>query len=144
MPYFEVGPPTPTLPVSQALSGFSDTLIMRVIPISLVLYLTASSLGVAAQSAAAAAYAPSVQACPSGTSLIRQVGSNAQRQSLSSGEAAYVSARQKVVAGAWKEYLANVQTSSKVVLPHYVDELLQGQYGQDALPRLGIATSGGG
>lgn len=121
-------------------------LIMRAIPISLALYLTtfSLSLGTAAQSAAAVAYAPTVQACPRGTTLVRQVGSNAQRQTLSAGEAAYVSARQKVVADAWKEYLGNVQTHSKVVLPPYVDDILQGERGQDALPKLGIATSGGG
>ncbi|TBU46848.1 lysophospholipase [Dichomitus squalens] len=119
---------------------------MRAISISLALYLTTVSLGLgaAAQSAAAVAYAPTEQACPAGTSLVRQVGSNAQRQTLSAGEAAYVSAKQKVVAEAWKKYLANVRSHGKAALPPYVDELLLGQRGHGALPKLGIATSGGG
>ena len=49
---------------------------MRLTSASLLLYLASVSLGAAAQSPAAVAYAPTLEACPSGTSLVRQVGSN--------------------------------------------------------------------
>ncbi|TBU29698.1 lysophospholipase [Dichomitus squalens] len=122
---------------------------MRAILTPLTFYLIACSLGLgaAAESVAAVAYTPIVQVCPPGTSLVRQTGSSAQ--SLSAGEAAYVSGRQQVALNAWKGYLANVQaylntSQSNASLPQYVDDILSGLFGVGPQPRLGIATSGGG
>ena len=110
-----------------------------------LLHLLAISYPVTAQSAAALAYAPVLQTCPDGTSLVREVGPNARTQKLSSGEAQYVSARQsRILPRAWAEYLSNVQHHTRAKLPSYVNEILLGRHGRDALPTLGIATSGGG
>lgn len=118
---------------------------MRLTPASLLLYLASVSLGAAAQSPAAVAYAPTLGTCPPGTSLVRQVGSNAKKQSLNADEARYVSARRsQVTPDAWKKYLLSVQLHSGVALPFYVDALLLGLWGKNAQPNLGIATSGGG
>ncbi|PIL26148.1 hypothetical protein GSI_11903 [Ganoderma sinense ZZ0214-1] len=118
---------------------------MRLTPASLLLYLASVSLGAAAQSPAAVAYAPTLQTCPSGTSLVRKVGSNAKKQSLNADEARYVSARRSQVSpDAWTKYLVSVQLNTGIALPFYVDGLLLGLWGQHAQPNLGIATSGGG
>ena len=124
---------------------------MRILLASLVLSLTLLplSLRVVAQSAAATAYQPTFTSCPPGTALVRQVGSNPQRQSLSAGEAEYVFRREQVTRGTWPEYLTNVQSfletsQTNISLPEYVSELLTGEFGATRLPRLGIATSGGG
>ena len=110
-----------------------------------LLHLLATSPPVAAQSAAAIAYAPALQPCPPRTALVREVGPNARKQKLSSGEAQYVSERQsRVLPRAWAEYLFNVQSHTSTALPSYVTDILLGRHGRDALPTLGIATSGGG
>ena len=124
---------------------------MRALLASLALFLTILPLGLkaVAQDAAATAYRPTTTSCPQGTPLVRQVGSNPQRQSLSAGEAEYVSTRELVTRETWPQYLANVQSflqasRTNIVLPEYVGELLTGGLGPTRLPRLGIATSGGG
>ena len=110
-----------------------------------LLKLLGTSPQVTAPSAAAISYAPSLQPCPHGISLVREVGHDTHQQKLSSGEAQYVSARQShVLPQAWAEYLTNVQSATHTALPSYVNEILLGRYGQEALPTLGIASSGGG
>lgn len=110
--------------------------------LSFVLSLTAQA---SAQAAAAAAYAPQFTTCPDGTNLVREVGLDASKQTLSDGETAYVSARTKdVLPGAWSAYLDNVKKASAVKLPDYVDLILNNSCGMEAFPKLGIATSGGG
>ena len=100
---------------------------------------------VSAQSAAAAAYAPTFGACPSGTKLVRQVGHDARTQSISSAESAYVSARRNnVLVETWFDYLTNLNNLPSLTLPVYVDAILRSTHGVDYLPKLGIATSGGG
>ncbi|KAH9928107.1 lysophospholipase [Fomitopsis serialis] len=100
----------------------------------------------AGQAAAAAAYSPLLVPCPAGFSLVREAGTNAQSQTLSQGELAYISAKQDgVLPDAWSTYLSSVERStSGSSLPPYVSEILGGNYGWTAYPRLGIATSGGG
>ena len=118
---------------------------MRLTPVSLLLCLASVSLGAVVQSPAAVAYSPTLQTCPPGTSLVRQVGSNPKKQSLNADEAQYVSARRsRVTPDAWRKYLLSVQVHTGVALPFYVDGLLLGLWGKNALPNLGIATSGGG
>ena len=124
---------------------------MRILLASLALLLTILplSLRAVARDAAATAYQPTITSCPPGTALIRQVGSNPQLQSLSAGEAEYVFRREQVTLGTWPEYLTNVQSfletsQTNISLPEYVSELLTGEFGATRLPRLGIATSGGG
>ncbi|RPD70196.1 lysophospholipase [Lentinus tigrinus ALCF2SS1-7] len=110
--------------------------------ITLLSYLLALSSGISAQVAAAIAYAPTLEPCPAGTTLVREV---AHTQTLSSHEADYVSGRRShVLPRSWANYLRNVQASTRTSLPSYVDAILLGLYGKDALPTLGIATSGGG
>lgn len=91
------------------------------------------------------AYAPILQPCPVGTTLVREVGANPHTQKLSSHEVAYTAERRsRVLPKAWAEYLHNVQAKTHTALPSYVDAILLGLHGKDALPTLGIATSGGG
>ena len=115
--------------------------------LSFVLSFTAQA---SAQTAAAAAYAPQLEACPSGTTLVRDVGIDASAQTLSDGESAYVSARTSdVLPGAWLSYYHNVRQASalaSVDLPDYVGLILNNTCRCDraTYPKLGIATSGGG
>ncbi|KAH9832909.1 lysophospholipase [Rhodofomes roseus] len=108
--------------------------------------LCCSPLLAAGQAAAAAAYAPQLAPCPAGFSLVREAGTEAQSQTLSQGEREYISAKQyTVLPDAWKSYLSSVEGSaSGSSLPAYVSEILGGNYGWTAYPRLGIAASGGG
>ncbi len=116
---------------------------MLMVLVGLLLPLFTISLEIAAQSVAGAAYAPTLHPCPLDVPLVREVGPNANRQTLSRGETDYVSARQsQVLPRAWAEYSASVQQNTHIVLPSYVDKILHGPH--DALPTLGIATSGGG
>ncbi|KAI0807094.1 lysophospholipase [Fomes fomentarius] len=116
---------------------------MLMVLVGLLLPLFTISLEVAAQGAAAAAYAPTLHPCPLDVPLVREVGPHANKQTLSRGETDYVSARQsQVLPRAWAEYLASVQKNTRIALPSYVDKILHGPH--DALPTLGIATSGGG
>ncbi|KAI0759249.1 lysophospholipase [Trametes elegans] len=90
-------------------------------------------------------YAPDLQPCPTGVSLLREVGPNAQAQTLSHDEQLYIQQRRsQVLPGAWTNYAANVESAADATLPEYIDQILRGAHGQDALPNLGIATSGGG
>ncbi|CCM05117.1 uncharacterized protein FIBRA_07325 [Fibroporia radiculosa] len=105
-----------------------------------------SPLLVACQEEAAAAYAPTLGACPEGVSLIRNAGSGS-RQTLSADEYVYISGREeKVLPDAWRFYLDTVTESVRdlVDMPAYVSEILDGSYGYSGYPRFGIATSGGG
>ncbi|KAF9811023.1 hypothetical protein IEO21_06727 [Rhodonia placenta] len=102
-------------------------------------------LPVASQLAASVAYAPVLTPCPSGVSLLREVGT--VDQSLSDGEHAYVAGRRsEVLPGAWGSYLAAVLKSMTGVtnLPEYVTDILGGTYGERGYPHFGIVTSGGG
>jgi lysophospholipase len=103
--------------------------------------LTAWPFLVHGQAAASIANTPKVGPCPPGFSLVRHAGPSHQ-QSLSKSELAYIRSRKsKVLPGAWKSYLANVQ-QTKVPLPNYVSRILSGK--GRAIPNLGIAASGGG
>ena len=108
--------------------------------------LCCNPLFAAAQTAAAAAYAPQLAPCPAGFSLVREAGTNAASQSLNYGESQYLSGKQSaVLPSAWKSYLSAVEsTADGSDLPSYVSRILGGDYGWMAYPRLGIATSGGG
>ncbi|KAI0820113.1 lysophospholipase [Trametes gibbosa] len=98
-----------------------------------------------AQAIAAQQYAPTVHACPPRTALVREAGQNAYTQTLSDQEKHYISTRQAhVLPQAWAAYSHNVHQNPLVALPLYVDSILSGLLGCDALPNLGIATSGGG
>ena len=124
-------------------SGTDD--IMRPSFLALVPFVLSLVADAAAQTAAAIAYAPTVGACPSGTTLVRQVGHNASAQTLSQSEHDYITARRsQVLPDAWLAYLTNLKTLPSLTLPVYVDAILQGKLGKDKLPKLGIATSGGG
>ncbi|KAI0673290.1 lysophospholipase [Trametes maxima] len=100
----------------------------------------------AAQAAAAQAYAPSLQKCPDRTALLRTPGPDPHAQTLGPDEARYIAQRRaSVLPGAWAAYLATVTAASpSQALPEYVGAILGGAYGGDALPHIGIATSGGG
>ncbi|KAI0650992.1 lysophospholipase [Trametes meyenii] len=100
----------------------------------------------AAQAAAAQAYAPTLQKCPDGTALLRSPGSDPHAQTLSPDETRYIAERRaSVLPVAWAAYLATVTAASASGgLPEYVAKILGGAYGADALPHIGIATSGGG
>ncbi|EMD38655.1 hypothetical protein CERSUDRAFT_153657, partial [Gelatoporia subvermispora B] len=118
--------------------------MLRLLVLSL-LALSPWPVQVAAQAAAAVAYAPSLAPCPPGTSLLRET--DPQHQSLSSGESAYIAARQtNVLPKAWSNYLDAVLFSlaESVVFPDYVSDIIGGSHGVPNLPTLGIATSGGG
>lgn len=91
-------------------------------------------------SLASTAYTPSFDSCPEGFTLVRNAGTS--NQTLSAGEAAYISARKsQVLPGAWKAYLANVKATN-ANLPDYVSNILSGD--DNETPTLGIAQSGGG
>ena len=96
-----------------------------------------------AQQVAAVAYTPRFTPCPTGASLVRSAGTI--KQSLSSSESDYISARKsKVLSSTWPSYLQNVKKSADangIQLPAYVTALLSIPSHQ---PTLGIATSGGG
>ena len=125
-------------------SGF-ETMGFRLVAITLLSCGLALCPGATAQTAAAIAYAPTLQPCPAGTTLVREVGAHAHSQRLSLQEAAYVSERRsRVLPRAWANYLRNVQANTHTLLPAYVDGILLGVFGKDAFPTLGIATSGGG
>ncbi|KAI8996224.1 lysophospholipase [Trametes punicea] len=99
---------------------------------------------VLAQTSAAQRYAPTLQPCPQGISLVREVGSASQKQTLSQDEQHYMQGRTSLVLpSAWAAYYSNVLKGTSLPLPAYVEEALSLQQ-QHALPRLGIATSGGG
>ncbi|TDL15109.1 hypothetical protein BD410DRAFT_796692 [Rickenella mellea] len=101
-------------------------------------------------SPAAIANTPITSRCAPHFTLVRDAGSNAVAQSLAPAEEAYISARtSSVLPSAWKAYLANVQASSPSELPAYVSSILDGSLTSSSpssasLPRLGIASSGGG
>lgn len=99
---------------------------------------------VTAQTAAAVAYAPVFTLCPVNVSLIRDAGA-VPRQRLSSNESAYINKRRaRVLPGAFKTYLSSVLKEPKGIrLPAYVHDILDGHFGAHALPRLGMALSGG-
>ncbi|KDQ63931.1 hypothetical protein JAAARDRAFT_201409 [Jaapia argillacea MUCL 33604] len=89
---------------------------------------------------AAQAWTPRFGACPSNFSLVRMTGASGVNQSLSTGEAQYVSSRRaNVLPGAFKSYLSSVQ-GTNVALPDYVSSILGGTNGN--LPTVGIAISG--
>lgn len=99
-----------------------------------------SPLLVHGQVAASIANTPEFSECPPGFSLVRQAGVP-PHQHLSTSERAYLQARQdKVLPGAWKSYLANVENTN-IHLPHYVSKILNGP--SDTTPKLAIAMSGG-
>ncbi|OCH95307.1 lysophospholipase [Obba rivulosa] len=109
-----------------------------------LLALSAHPSQVAAQAAAAAAYAPSLTPCPPGTSLLRET--DPTDQSLSPGESAYISTRRtEMLPEAWANYLTAVLQSidESITLPEYVSDIMGGSCGVPNLPTLGIATSGG-
>ncbi|KDQ63909.1 hypothetical protein JAAARDRAFT_118304 [Jaapia argillacea MUCL 33604] len=90
---------------------------------------------------AAQAWTPHFGACPANFSLVRMTGASGVNQSLSTGEAQYVSSRRAdVLPGAFKSYLSSVQ-GTNVTLPDYVSSILGGTNG--SLPTVGIAISGG-
>ncbi|OBZ65137.1 Lysophospholipase 1 [Grifola frondosa] len=108
----------------------------------LFLCLLIGPLPALSQTAAAIAYAPTLAPCPSEIDLVRYAGTD--NQSLSDGESTYIMERQhKVISAAWESYLDTVTLSTQAHLPEYVHKILLGHYGL-ALPKLGIATSGGG
>ncbi|TDL15555.1 hypothetical protein BD410DRAFT_823041 [Rickenella mellea] len=104
---------------------------------------------------AAIANTPITSRCAPNFTLVRDAGPNAS-QSLAPAEAAYISARtSSVLPSAWQAYLSNVQASSPSPLPPYVSSILSGTLTPNnpacpscatspSLPRLGIASSGGG
>ncbi|KAH9851840.1 lysophospholipase [Lenzites betulinus] len=95
------------------------------------------------QTAAAQAYTPTLHACPPGTTLVREAGSDVHSQTLSVDEQRYISARKSLVLPQeWAAYSRSIQ-NSPVALPQYVASTLDGALGNDALPNLGIAVSGG-
>ncbi|OSD00770.1 lysophospholipase [Trametes coccinea BRFM310] len=99
----------------------------------------------AAQSIAAKQYAPVLQPCPASIDLVRSVGSDPQSQKLSLEEAHYIHSRQSsILPTAWVDYYLNVLHDTSQLLPLYITQILLGSLGLDALPNLGIATSGGG
>lgn len=85
------------------------------------------------------AYAPSLAACPSVASLIR----SAQSEVLCSNETDYIQRHQSATQQAWTDWLraSNPGPNLDGVLPGgaqtYTSNL-------DALPRVGVALSGGG
>ncbi|KAI0350486.1 lysophospholipase [Trametes cingulata] len=104
-----------------------------------------SMFTVVCQSPAARQYAPTLQPCPSGTTLVREVGSDPFAQTLNDEESHYISARRsRILPKAWAAYLDNVKRSVQLPFPPYVDSVLLGLLGVDTLPNVGIATSGGG
>ncbi|KAH9928016.1 lysophospholipase [Epithele typhae] len=111
--------------------------------LTILSFVLSFSIEVSAQAAASAAYAPALGACPSGTSLLRNVGTDASAQTVSSDEQSYISSRKTdVLPSAWKAYLAAVENASpNVALPDYLSKVLGGDANA---PTLGIATSGGG
>ncbi|EGO02345.1 hypothetical protein SERLA73DRAFT_104762 [Serpula lacrymans var. lacrymans S7.3] len=115
---------------------------MKLTQIALAILPSLLALSVSAQTVASQAYTPMSGACPSNFSLVRMAGSSADNQTLSPSESAYIQTRKsQVLPQAWKSYLANVQ-ATKVSLPDYVTNILEGNSTQN--PTLGIATSGGG
>ncbi|KAH9851170.1 lysophospholipase [Lenzites betulinus] len=117
---------------------------MRVLAACCLVWLCAVP-SVFAQTVAAQAYAPTSQSCPPGTNLVREAGQDVYSQTLSDDEQCYISARQSLVLPqAWAAYSLNVHQTAPVALPPYVAAILSGLLGNDALPNLGIATSGGG
>ncbi|KAF8513955.1 lysophospholipase catalytic domain-containing protein [Gautieria morchelliformis] len=108
---------------------------------SRVLLALLPALAVSQSSPSAPLANPTQVPCPN-VPLIRSAGPPAQ-QSLSSGESSYVSSRaDSVLPDAWKAYLDNVNAASSPPLPRYVAEILTCP--SEGLPKLGIATSGGG
>lgn len=124
----------------------------------LVLTGAITSLGVASAQNASVAYTPITSPCPPNFNLTRSVSTNSSLQTLHPSELAYIAARQKdVLPGAWKSYLANVQSSlasgnSSDSLPSYLVDILSGNATSSSTsgsntseyPIFGIATSGGG
>ncbi|KAI0659449.1 lysophospholipase [Cubamyces menziesii] len=98
-----------------------------------------------AQTLAAERYAPTLQQCPTGIALVRNVGSDPHAQTLSAAEENYVQSRKaNILPGAWFDYYVNVHKTTWELLPLYVADILLGSLGYDVLPNIGIATSGGG
>ncbi|KAJ6552229.1 lysophospholipase [Mycena vulgaris] len=84
---------------------------------------------------ASAVVGPSVQRCPADFKLVRR------GQSISESEARYIEQkRERVLPGAFKTYLQNVQGTG-VTLPKYVEKIM---LSKEHLPTIGISTSGGG
>ncbi|HEV7736502.1 MAG TPA: hypothetical protein VGO47_03915 [Chlamydiales bacterium] len=76
--------------------------------------------------------AKSNQPCPS-TPLLRVFSSSTQ--SLSDGETSYISGRQKLLPKAWQDWLGDASQ-----IGYNLTEFIEA----DAMPRVGIACSGGG
>lgn len=90
------------------------------------------------------AYAPQFVPCGE-EAVVRNAGLSGI-QALSADESNYIETRRSAFApSAYSDYLSNVQSalSSNVTLPHYVTSILSST-NVSALPRLGIAASGGG
>ncbi|KAF7332298.1 Lysophospholipase [Mycena kentingensis (nom. inval.)] len=88
----------------------------------------------ASAASAATTPGPAFERCPPAFNLVRR------GQAISASEANYVAQRREnVLPGAFKSYLKNVKNTG-VQLPNYVEDFLT----SDALPTVGIATSGGG
>ncbi|KAJ7178193.1 lysophospholipase [Mycena filopes] len=86
--------------------------------------------------AANAALGPTTQRCPADFELVRR------GQTISAAESRYIEdRREKILPGAFKTYLRNVEKTG-VALPKYVQDILEGKTLQ--LPGVGITTSGGG
>lgn len=110
---------------------------------ALALCLSLASFPASASAAATAAelWTPKAGACPANFSLVRDTGVANVNQTLSIGEAAFISSRRSnVLPGAFKSYLTNVQNTN-IALPDYIQSVLSGTNG--SLPTLGIAVSGG-
>ncbi|KAJ7023454.1 lysophospholipase [Mycena alexandri] len=96
---------------------------------------TISLLLVLSGAANAAALGPTLQRCPADFELVRR------GQTISGPESQYIKERrEKVLPGAFKTYLQNVQRTG-VQLPKYVEEILESR---TQLPTVGITVSGGG
>lgn len=120
--------------------------MLRVVQLGLLAgLLSVLPVYVQAQAQAAAAFAPTIGACPRGTSLLRTTGTTPFTQRISSDEAAYIKARQELVSAlAFRTYLHNVEAiaaKNHVSLPLYLESILTLPSLQ---PTLGIASSGGG
>ncbi|KAF8489766.1 lysophospholipase catalytic domain-containing protein [Gautieria morchelliformis] len=126
-------------PNSLALSQNCGVL-MRALSSPLLLALL-PALAVSQSSPSAPLPDPTQILCPN-VPLIHSACLPAQ-QSLSPGESSYISSRtDNVLPEAWKAYLGNVNAASSPPLPRYVAEIFTCP--SEGLPKLGIATSGGG
>ncbi|KAI0759250.1 lysophospholipase [Trametes elegans] len=89
-------------------------------------------------------YTPTFEPCPAQKPLVRIVGPDPGAQTLSRREQRYVKRkRARVLPGAWAAYATAVDGAAPGSLPAYVGAILRGAHGRRALPRLGLAASGG-